>query len=115
MELVNFCGSKLVESLNKDNVLELGQLAEQHNADELLNKCIKYILENLPNSLNKDWKNHMKESPRMMLKIMQHLLAERTDNKIYEINRLGQGLITGHYGFLGLPITLSIQTAMLKC
>jgi len=63
LELVNFCGNKLVESLSKENVLELGQLAERHNADKLLNKCIKYVLKNLPNSLNKDWKNHMKESP----------------------------------------------------
>ena len=46
VELVELCGTKIVESLNKDNVLDVGAFAEFHNADKLMKACVEFILNN---------------------------------------------------------------------
>merc|ERR1719477_528368 len=43
LELVNYCSSKIFESLSEDNALEIGMFGEMHNSDILINRCAKYI------------------------------------------------------------------------
>ena len=50
----------MVESLNKDNVLQIGVFAELHNAEDLMKECVKFIIDNKPGSLKKNWKEHVK-------------------------------------------------------
>ena len=90
-ELIKYCGTKMVESLNKDNVLQIGIFAELHNAEDLMKECVKFIIDNKPGSLNKNWKDHVKGSSKMMLEMVQHLLVDNY-GKIYEISRVGSDI-----------------------
>ena len=87
-ELIKYCGTKVIESLTKENALELGIFAETHNADELMKVCIQFIFDNRPNSLNKNWKDQLKGSPKMMLEMLQKFLDNDTSH-IHELSRLG--------------------------
>merc|ERR1712133_248001 len=69
VELINYCGTKLVKSLNIGNALEIGIFAEVHNADDLLKHCVQYICEH-PDSLNDNWKEKIKGRLKMMLEII---------------------------------------------
>ena len=78
-----------IESLNYDNALEVGIFAETHNADGLLEECVQFILNNVPNSLNKDWKETIKESPRMMVKIIDNIFKTYIESRVFELKRKG--------------------------
>ena len=86
LELVKYCGTKLVDTLNNDNAFQMGNFAETHNAEELMNESIQFIMNNLPDSLNQDWRNQIKDSPKMTQQMLQNLFEDYTV-KIYEINR----------------------------
>ena len=88
-ELVKFCGSKIVESLNKDNVFQIGTLAETHNAGDLLKECVQFVLNNAPGCLDQDWEDQIKDSPKMMLQMLQYYMKTQRNN-ILEINRSGE-------------------------
>ena len=85
VELINYCGTKLVKSLNIQNALEIGIFAEVHNADDLLRHCVRYICEH-PESLNDNWKERIKGSLKLMLEIIQISLKKF---EIHEILRCG--------------------------
>ena len=90
-ELIKDCGTKIVESLNKDNVFEIGNFAEIHNAEELTRECIKFVLKNASDCLNQDWEDQIKECPKMMLQFLKHFLKEHLHTvSSREISRSGQ-------------------------
>ena len=96
-ELIKYCGSKLAVSLTKENALELGVFAETHNADDLMKDCVTFILDNIPDSLDWNWKDQLKGSPKMMIEMLQKLLDKElcrmgytTQTETNQINRRGQ-------------------------
>ena len=58
-DLIKYCGTKVVESLNTDNVLQIGVFAELHNAEDLMQECVKFIIMNNSDSLKKNWKDEV--------------------------------------------------------
>ena len=91
-DLIKYCGTRLVESLNKDNVLQIGVFAELHNAEDLMKECVKFIMDYKDDIFNENWKDVVKESPKMMQEIIQLLLRE-SSSKVYEISRLGSAIL----------------------
>ena len=89
-DLIKYCGTKILESLNTENALEIGTFAELHNAEDLMHQCVKFIIMNKSDILKKDWKDQLKGSPKMMLEIIQQVLADES-HEIHEISRMGQG------------------------
>ena len=89
-ELVKYCGTKIVESLNKDNVFLIGSFAETHNAEDLTRECIKFVLEKASEGLNQDWEDQIKKSPKMMLQFLKHFMKEYAKVS-QEVSRLGRG------------------------
>ena len=88
--LIKYCGIKIVESLNKDNAFQVGVFAELHNANNLLDKTVEFIMENAPGSLVHDWREQVKESPKMMIKMIDHLMVEDGISGIcHEVRRGG--------------------------
>mgnify|MGYP003344546785 CR=1 FL=1 len=73
LELVNYCSSKIFESLSEDNALEIGMFGEMHNSEILINRCAKYICYDMTDSLNQDWMEKIQESPKLMLQIIKNL------------------------------------------
>ena len=96
-ELIKDCGTKIVESLNKDNVFEIGTFAEIHNAEDLTRGCIKFVLKNASDCLKQDCEDQIKECPKMMLQFLKHFLKERlhtlVSQEISRSGREGTGLI----------------------
>eukprot|EP00090_Calanus_glacialis_P046807 TRINITY_DN9374_c0_g1_i1.p1 TRINITY_DN9374_c0_g1~~TRINITY_DN9374_c0_g1_i1.p1 ORF type:complete len:337 (-),score=91.90 TRINITY_DN9374_c0_g1_i1:485-1495(-) len=91
LELVNYCSSKIFESLSEDNALEIGMFGEMHNSEVLINRCAKYICYDMTDSLNEDWMEKIKESPKLMLQIIKNL-RDVHENKLHEIKRMDQGM-----------------------
>ena len=88
--LIKYCGIKIVESLNKDNAFQVGVFAELHNANNLLDKTVEFIMENAPGSLVHDWREQVKESPKMMIKMIDHHMVEDDISGIcHEVRRGG--------------------------
>ena len=91
LELVNYCSSRIFESLSEDNALEIGMFGEMHNSDILINRCAKYICYDMTDSLNQDWMDKIKESPKLMLQIIKNL-RDVHENKLHEIKRMEHGI-----------------------
>jgi len=91
LELVNFCSSKIFESLSEDNALELGMFGEMHNSEVLINRCAKYICYDMTDSLNGDWMEKIRESPKLMTQIIKNL-RDVHENKMHEIKRMDAGI-----------------------
>lgn len=87
-DLIKYCGTKILESLNTENAFEIGTFAELHNAEDLMHQCVKFIIMNKSDILKKDWKDQLKGSPKMMLETIQQLV----DDEIHEISRMGQNV-----------------------
>ena len=64
VELVKYCGKNLATTLSNENALQLGVFAETHNAENLLKDCIHFVWKNMPDSLDKNWKEQIKDNPR---------------------------------------------------
>ena len=80
-ELIKYCGTKVVNSLTPENVLQVGAFAELHNAEDLMKECVKFVMDNKRDSLKDNWKDQVKDSPKMMLEIIEKLL-DYDDGKI---------------------------------
>ena len=91
LELVNYCSSKIFESLSEDNALEIGMFGEMHNSEVLINRCAKYICYDMTDSLNEDWMEKIQESPKLMMQIIKNL-RDVHENKLHEIKRMDQGM-----------------------
>jgi len=91
LELVNYCSSKIFESLSEDNALEIGMFGEMHNSEILINRCAKYICYDMTDSLNQDWMDRIQESPKLMLQIIKNL-RDVHENKLHAIKRMDQGI-----------------------
>jgi len=91
LELVNFCSSRIFESLSEDNALEIGMFGEMHNSEVLINRCAKYICYDMTDSLAEDWMDRIKESPKLMLQIIKNL-RDVHENKLHELRRMDQGI-----------------------
>jgi len=70
VELLDFTSLKLVETLNKDNALELGILGEIHNSTGLLNGSANFFLKKM--SISDVWKQQpeMAKYPKLVLAII---------------------------------------------
>merc|ERR1712156_63877 len=90
-ELVNYCSTKIFESLSEDNALEIGMFGEMHNSEILINRCAKYICYDMTDSLNQDWMDRIQESPKLMLQIIKNL-RDVHENKLHAIKRMDQGI-----------------------
>lgn len=91
MELVNYCSSRIFESLTEDNALEIGMFGEMHNSEILINRCAKYICYDMTDSLAEDWAVKIQESPKLMLQIIKNL-RDVHENKLHEIKRMDTGI-----------------------
>jgi len=91
LELVNYCSSKIFESLSEDNALEIGMFGEMHNSDILINRCAKFICYDMTDSLNQNWMEKIQESPKLMLQIIKNI-RDVHENKLHEIKRMEQGI-----------------------
>jgi len=91
LELVNYCSSRIFESLTEDNALEIGMFGEMHNSEILINRCAKYICYDMTDSLSEDWMERIQESPKLMLQIIKNL-RDVHENKLHEIRRMEQGI-----------------------
>ena len=81
-ELKKFCGTKVIELLNNDNVLQVGTFAELHNAEDLMKACVKYIVVNKPSSLNQSLEEDLvKRSPKMMIEMIRQLLKKTPEKR----------------------------------
>ena len=69
LELLKYCGKNLAKTLTNENALQLGVFAETHNAENLLKACTHFVWKNMPDSLDKNWKEQIKNSPRMMMQM----------------------------------------------
>jgi len=91
LELVNFCSSRIFESLSEDNALEIGMFGEMHNSEVLINRCAKFICYDMTDSLAEDWMDRIAESPKLMLEIIKNL-RDVHENKLHEIRRMEAGI-----------------------
>jgi len=91
LELVNYCSSRIFESLSEDNALEIGMFGEMHNSEVLINRCAKYICYDMTDSLAEDWMDKIQESPKLMLQIIKNL-RDVHENKLHEIKRMDTGI-----------------------
>merc|ERR1719154_1050714 len=70
--LVAACGEKIAAKMSKENVIEMGVFAENHLAKNLLDKCAKFISEDLA-ILDQNWQDDVKSSPLFLTKILTFL------------------------------------------
>lgn len=91
LELVNYCSSRIFESLSEDNALEIGMFGEMHNSEVLIHSCAKFICYDMTDSLAEDWMDRIQESPRLMLEIIKNL-RDVHENKVHEIRRMEGGI-----------------------
>ena len=69
-DLVDYTSKKILETLAKDNALELGIFGETHNSTILLNAAAQFIQENIsPETLPEGWEQQLKGSPQLTLAI----------------------------------------------
>ena len=94
VELVKYCGKNLATTLSNENALQLGVFAETHNAENLLKDCIHFVWKNMPDSLEKNWKEQIKDSPRMMMQMLQYSIDYHSQ-KVYEVFRVCQEIKFG--------------------
>ena len=109
-DLLKYCEEQIIKSLNNENALEVGIFAETHNANNLLEECIHFILNNVPHSLSKDWVEKIEGSPKMMVKMIKYFLGTHPiDSIIYEIKRKAE-LHASFFVFdAGKPIAIAFQ------
>ena len=111
LELVKYCGTKLAQTLNNDNAFQMGSFAETHNAEDLMNESIQFIMSNVPDTLNQDWRNQIKDSPKMTQQMLQNLLDDHTVS-IYEIDRAGKEMTwinRGHTNAIAFQVDMKLQ------
>ena len=110
VELVKYCGKNLATTLSNENALQLGVFAETHNAENLLKDCIHFVWKNMPDSLDKNWKEQIKDSPRMMMQMLQYSIDDHS-KKVYEVFRVCQDI---KYGWNSQYFTQSNSIIALK-
>ena len=103
-DLVRYCEERIIETLTYENAFKIGILAETHNAPGLLDECIKCILDNVPHSLEEDWMETIKESPKMKNKIINCLIESYIESRIFEIKRQVHKLTVGEMIDTSMPL-----------
>ena len=68
LELSNFCGNKLAETLTNENALELGIFGDTHNSKTLIKKAAEYIHNRNINI--KDYMDRIRGSPNLRAHII---------------------------------------------
>ena len=111
-ELVDYTSKKILETLAKDNALELGILGETHNSTILLNATAQFIQENIsPETLPEGWEQQLKGSPQLTLAIIG---AAREKGKVTEIVRFtststSRALVGSHVDGIGFQVSTEAQ------
>lgn len=85
--LVNYCGTKIMESVGRENVIKLGMFGELHNCEVLVDYCAKYIFYNMDMNLIRNWSELMKKSPRLHLQVTK-IMFQHQAYGLYEIRRM---------------------------
>ena len=67
--LVDDCGRKLAKAISKENVLDLGAVADSFSAEDLLKSCANFVLKNLE-VLGDDLEKLPKDSPIFLKSIV---------------------------------------------
>ena len=73
LQLVQLCSSKLSESLDKNNALELGIFGDSYNSKTLVEMCAHYIAANMKESLSQEDWMEIKKSPNLMFEIIKNV------------------------------------------
>ena len=73
LQLVQLCSSKLSESLDKNNALELGIFGDSYNSKTLMEMCAHYIAANMKESLSQEDWMEIKKSPNLMFEIIKNV------------------------------------------
>ena len=73
LQLVQLCSSKLSESLNKNNALELGIFGDSYNSKTLVEICAQFIAANMKESLSQEEWMEIKKSPNLMFEIIKNV------------------------------------------
>ena len=73
LQLVQLCSSKLSESLNKNNALELGIFGDSYNSKTLVEICAQFIAANMKESLSQEAWMEIKKSPNLMFEIIKNV------------------------------------------
>ena len=73
LQLVQLCSSKLSESLDKNNALELGIFGDSYNSKNLVEMCAHYIAANMKESLSQEDWMEIKKSPNLMFEIIKNV------------------------------------------
>merc|ERR1719154_286892 len=70
--LVAACGEKIAAKMSKENVIEMGVFAGNHLARNHLDKCVKFVSEDLA-ILDKNWEDDVKSSPLFVTNILTRI------------------------------------------
>ena len=73
LQLVQLCSSKLSESLDKNNALELGIFGDSYNSKTLVEMCAHYIAANMKECLSQETWVEIKKSPNLMFEIIKNV------------------------------------------
>jgi len=75
--LVEECGKKIAREISKENVLELGVLADIYSAQGLQQTCAKFVVTNSKEVLGgDDWEKQLKDYPMFLVSILRCLKDE---------------------------------------
>ena len=79
LQLVQLCSSKLSESLNKNNALELGIFGDSYNSKTLVEICAQFIAANMKESLSQEAWMEIKKSPNLMFENIKNKNVKEGD------------------------------------
>jgi len=95
--LVTLCSSLLAATIKPETALEMGVFGEMHSADELVDKCAKFISQDL-DCLEDNWMERVKGSPKLTTGILQHIKEGRGKEVVVDRFKM---TVRGTYGILG--------------
>lgn len=109
--LVEECGRKLARDISKDNVLDLGIVADLFSAEDLLKSCANFLIKNLV-VLGDGWENLLKDST-MFLNIVRCLKDSLRNLECVHVSRfLGvSGTCPLSYGIKKEAIKIELNKA----
>ena len=68
--LVEECSKKIARGISKENVLELGVMADTYSVEDLAKSCAEFVVANME-VLGDDWEKQLKESPMFLISILR--------------------------------------------
>jgi len=84
--LVDECSKKLLAEISKDNVLELGMMAETLSANDLLKSCADFVSDNWE-EISDVWEEKLKNSPLFLMSIIKSMKTR--GERFFSCSRFG--------------------------